>query len=208
MIHTHMGWRRDTGECEVCRSGRVLVSDAAKTARPGDAPLCTSETGRIAHLCDRHREWPWRLLILALLLTLSACSAPPGPPPVVWDMVEDPELLQEAASLLCDATDGEHCPATIKSGGTRHVTFSDALQDCGLCEWHGLWIVLRTEPCPAQVGDGVTWSDASDRRAMTIVLAHELGHSIWGPEHDGRFGALMQPRVGQYYMPLLLPDGE
>jgi hypothetical protein len=36
--------------------------DAAKGAPDGDAPLCISETGRIAHFCHGRRPWTFRLL--------------------------------------------------------------------------------------------------------------------------------------------------
>ena len=49
--------RRSTGQCAVC-ADRLWHSgkDAAKDAPSGPHPLCISETGRLAHLCDKHRR--------------------------------------------------------------------------------------------------------------------------------------------------------
>jgi hypothetical protein len=64
-IKTHGGWRFATGECAVC-SNRLDKSgiDAAKDAAQGDAVLCMSETGRLAHLCEEHlrEKILWRKL--------------------------------------------------------------------------------------------------------------------------------------------------
>jgi hypothetical protein len=60
MIKTYAGLRPATGACVICR-GAGPFQDAAKGAPEGNAPLCVSETGRLAHFCDEHRPWTFHL---------------------------------------------------------------------------------------------------------------------------------------------------
>ena len=57
MIKTHEGMRESTGACSVCQT---------------EAPLCISETGRLAYLCVAHR--PWTCRVAGGTLTVTAAT--------------------------------------------------------------------------------------------------------------------------------------
>jgi hypothetical protein len=50
------------GKCAVCDHAWVQGIADLEGAGKGSDPLCISETGRLAYLCDDHRIWTWRIV--------------------------------------------------------------------------------------------------------------------------------------------------
>jgi hypothetical protein len=174
---------------------------------------------------------------IMLLLLLASCSTPIAQVGThseavhenpVW-YAETPVLqaaLQDAADLLCDASDGAHCPTWTEDPEAAARRIEPGVLPpswCGLASPGQYPITIDyqpgecahfvPEPTPA-VGqwlavppDGLEgqWRLATEHEALTLIIAHELGHTLgWG--HEDTPGALMQPEAGFRSIPLTLPD--
>jgi hypothetical protein len=162
-------------------------------------------------------RWIWSIVLL------SSCCAAPAPGSTadpVW-IGSTPEIsaaLQDAAALLCDA--GACVDWTEDPSLATHTVQIEDIPYCGVARSDTIAISHRPgtcvhfvpEPAP-EIGQrllvppvtlGGQWRIATDHESLTLIIAHELGHTL-GWQHETTPGALMQPEAGFRSIPLTLP---